>query len=111
MTGYVPSLRLRRCDRPLQRWPGRCWLTANFTIIEIDEEVHTLARHYVEEGVVSPRYIADALHIAAAVRGDADILVSWNFTHLVKRSSRLLVNYVNTKKGLRSIEILAPPEI
>jgi len=43
--------------------------------------------------------------------GKADILVSWNYRHLVKRNTRLLVNYINNKLGLRSIEILAPPEI
>ena len=48
---------------------------------------------------------------SAVVFGDADILVSWNFKHLVKRSTRLLVNYINTKKGLRMTEILAPPEV
>ena len=57
------------------------------------------------------RYFAHALHIAAAVLGGADILVRWNFKHLVKRSTRLLVNYINANQGLRTIEILAPPEV
>jgi len=86
-------------------------LTTGFKIIGIDDQMKDLAQAYVQEGVVPLSYFADALHIAAAVRGDADILVSWNFRHLVKRSTRLLVNYVNTKRGLRPIEILAPPEI
>jgi len=86
-------------------------LTQEFKILKITEEVLNLARRYVKEGVVPPRYFADAIHIAAAVKGDADILVSWNYRHLVKRSTRLLVNYINSKLGLRSIEILAPPEV
>ena len=39
------------------------------------------------------------------------MLVSWNFKHLVKRSTRLLVSYINAKEGLRTIDILAPPEV
>jgi predicted nucleic acid-binding protein len=70
-----------------------------------------LAEDYVGEGIVPSRYLVDALHIAAAVLGNADILVSWNFKHLVRRSTRLLVNYINTKQGFRAIEILAPPEV
>jgi len=70
-----------------------------------------LAERYVEEGVVPSRYFADAIHIAAAVLGNADILVSWNFRHLVRRSTRLLVNYINVERGLPTIEILAPPEV
>ncbi|GAH93025.1 unnamed protein product [marine sediment metagenome] len=85
-------------------------LTENFTILAITDQMRTLAEDYVEERVVPSRYFSDALHIAAAVLGDADILVSWNFQHLVKRSTRLLVNYVSAKHGFRTIEILAPPE-
>ncbi len=86
-------------------------LTVGFTIIPIDDEIKALAQVYVQNNVVPSKYFADALHIAAAVIGEADILVSWNFRHLVKRSTRLLVNYINAKRGLPSLEILAPPEI
>ncbi len=33
----------------------------------------------------------------------------WNFQHLVRRSTQLLVNYVNASRGLPPLEILAPP--
>ena len=86
-------------------------LTQNFMVLNLTDEMRDLAKLYVEEGVVPSRYFADALHVAAAVFGNADILVSWNFKHLVKRSARFLVNYVNAKQGLKMIEILAPPEV
>lgn len=86
-------------------------LTRGFTVISLTDEMRELAKLYVREGVAPSRYFADAVHIAAAVLGGADILVSWNFKHLVKRSTRLLVNYINANQGLRTIEILAPPEV
>ncbi len=86
-------------------------LASGFGIIQISDQIRTLAQAYVESGIVPTRYVADALHIAAAVYGDADILLSWNFKHLVKRNTRLMVNSVNAQRGLRSIEILAPPEL
>ncbi len=52
----------------------------------------------------------EVLCLAVAVLGGADILVSWNFQHLVRRSTRLLANYVNASRGLPPLEILAPPE-
>jgi len=85
-------------------------LAEGFHVIETTPDVRRLARIYVAEGVVSPRYIVDAVHLAAAVTADADVLLSWNFRHLVRRSTRLLVNYVNSKHGIQGIEILAPPE-
>jgi len=86
-------------------------LTQNFAILNVTDQMRGLAERYIEAGVVPSRYFADAIHIAAAVLGNADILVSWNFKHLVRRSTRLLVNYINIKQGFRAIEILAPPEV
>ncbi|MFQ5786926.1 MAG: hypothetical protein ACE5H1_03015, partial [Thermodesulfobacteriota bacterium] len=70
-------------------------LTTDFEIIPIDDQMKALAQVYVQEGVVSPKYLADALHIAAVVHGDEDILVSWNFKRSVRRRTRLLINYIN----------------
>ncbi len=86
-------------------------LTANFQIVGLAPKTLELAQAYVGQGVVSPRHIANALHLAAAVEANADILISWNFMHLVNRRTRLLVNYVNATRGVRAIEILAPPEL
>jgi len=86
-------------------------LVAAACVVRVDERVEELSRAYVEAGVVPARYVADAVHIAAAVVGGANVLVSWNFDHLVKRSTRLLVSYVNATRGLAALEILAPPEI
>jgi len=49
--------------------------------------------------------------VAIAVAARQDILVSWNFRHLVNRRRRALVNEVNVLAGYPSIEILAPPEV
>ena len=53
----------------------------------------------------------DAIHVAAAVMTRQDVLLSWNFKHLVNRRRRGMVNQVNISKGLPTIEIVAPPEI
>lgn len=86
-------------------------LITDIRVVRINEAMRELAVLYVERGVVPARYYDDGLHIAAAVLSEADIPVSWNFKHLVRRNTRLLVNYVNAERGLKSIEILAPPEI
>lgn len=86
-------------------------LTRGFSVLKMGEREENLARDYLQAGVVTNRHFADALHIAIAVLGNADILVSWNFQHLVRRSTRYLVNSVNALKGLRTLEILAPPEV
>jgi hypothetical protein len=86
-------------------------LQRGFRAITLTSAMRDLANIYVQAGVVPARYLDDALHITAAVIGDADVLVSWNFKHMVKRNTRLLINYLNAQHGLRNIEILAPPEL
>jgi hypothetical protein len=77
----------------------------------VTEEMHHLAKSYVDADVFSPNVMNDAIHVAAAVLTRQDILVSWNFRHLVNRSRRARVNLVNAALGLPSVEILAPPEV
>jgi len=53
----------------------------------------------------------DALHVATAGAARQDMLVSWNFRHLVNQRRRDLVNEVNRLAGYPPSEILAPPEV
>ena len=70
-----------------------------------------LAADYVAAGAFSPLAYNDALHVAAAVLTQQDILLSWNFKHLVNRRRRAQINQINISGGLPLIEIVAPPEI
>ncbi len=62
-------------------------------------------------GVFTAFMMNDAVHVAAAVLTRQDILLSWNFKHLVNRVRRAEINQVNVSQGLPTIEIIAPPEI
>ena len=42
-----------------------------------------LAGKYITEGVIGRGKLADAEHIAIATRNRVDVLVSWNFRHIV----------------------------
>jgi hypothetical protein len=64
-----------------------------------------------QAGVFTEIMVNDAVHVAAAILTRQDILLSWNFKHLVNRVRRAKVNQVNVSLGLPSIEIIAPPEI
>lgn len=86
-------------------------LLAGFRVLPVEEGARHLAREYVSRGVFSPATAMDALHVAIAVASRQDILVSWNFRHLVNRQRRALVNEVNALTGFPPIEILAPPEV
>lgn len=78
---------------------------------EITLEMRTLAQRYVDEDVFAAKVFNDALHVAAAVLLRQDVLVSWNFRHLVNRRRRARINALNCSWGLPTIEIIAPPEV
>lgn len=79
--------------------------------LAITSEARELADQYVDRGLFSGAMYSDALHLAVAVLDRQDILVSWNFRHLVNRRTRAQVCEVNAMLGLPMIEILAPSEL
>lgn len=74
-------------------------------------EVETLAENYVKSGAVSHKFYEDALHIANATIQKADIVVSWNFKHIVNLDRIRKYNAVNLMFGYSTIEIRTPREI
>ena len=79
--------------------------------IEISTESITLARKYIEENVVGKTSFDDCLHIALATLTRADILVSWNFKHIVNVKRIRGYNSVNLKYGYHQIHIRSPREL
>ncbi|MDI6891088.1 MAG: PIN domain-containing protein [Thermodesulfovibrionales bacterium] len=80
-------------------------------LLEIDLETEKLAERYIQEGIIPERYRGDALHIAVAVVNGIEALVSWNFEHIVKLKTRVMVNGVNRLLGYHEIEICSPEEV
>jgi hypothetical protein len=74
------------------------------------QAVRSLGDAYIEDHVVPLKYEDDALHVAATVH-DADMIVSWNFRHLVNFQRIKAFNAVNLKQGYGMIEIRTPKEL
>lgn len=79
--------------------------------ISISIEAEELAQKYLDEKVISKKFTEDAWHIAIATIENIDVLVSWNFKHIVNLKRIHGYNGVNLKEGYRSIEIRTPREI
>jgi len=77
----------------------------------ISEDMRDLAYCYVSAGLFTLSMFNDALHVAVAVLTRQDVLLSWNFKHLVNRRKRAEVNQANVSLGLPVVEILAPTEL
>ena len=64
---------------------------------------------YISEGVLTSRNQDDCRHIALAVTSGCDIIVSWNFKHMVRMSTIQKVRTVNVQKGyFKILDIVSP---
>ena len=79
--------------------------------IELSPDAISLAETYIKEKVVGNTHIDDCLHIALATINNVDILVSWNFKHIVNIYRIRGYNSVNLKLGYKTLEIRSPKEI
>ena len=86
-------------------------LTINFEKYILNDIMIKLADKYLEQKVVSEKYRGDALHIAIATVLGVDILVSWNFKHIVNLNRIKMFNSVNLREGFNSLEIRTPKEV
>lgn len=74
-------------------------------------EIENLAEEYVKQNIVTRKYLNDAGHIAHATFYNADVLVSWNFKHIVNFNKIIQFNAVNIKNGFKSLQIYSPKEV
>lgn len=79
--------------------------------LELTEEAVELARHYLAAGVLEPSKLVDAQHIAMATVARVDVLVSWNFRHIVNLARIHGYNSVNLRFGYPVLEIRTPQEV
>lgn len=83
----------------------------SINILDDEPEAERMADIYIQEGIMPAKYITDGLHIALATIHDMDIIVSWNFKHIVKRKTIIMTNVVNNREGYKNIDIYSPSEV
>jgi hypothetical protein len=83
----------------------------NIEWLDITTEAVHLADKYIQEKVVGQTSHSDCIHIAIATLHYADVLVSWNFKHIVNHIRIRGYNSVNFKYGHKMLDIRSPREI
>ncbi|MCL5990940.1 MAG: type II toxin-antitoxin system VapC family toxin [Bacteroidetes bacterium] len=79
--------------------------------IDKNDEAESLASKYIEHHAISIKYQEDALHIAMATVNKADVLVSWNFKHIVNLRRIHIYNSINLMLDYQPLEIRTPREV
>lgn len=79
--------------------------------LPITEAAIELQEAYLRASVVPDRFRDDALHVAQATLARADVIVSWNFKHLVNPARIRQFNDVNLALGYEVAIILTPADV
>ena len=79
--------------------------------VALTAEAKALADRYIAEKVVGQSSLVDCRHIAIATINHADILVSWNFKHIVNVNRIRGYNAINMLMGYPTIDIRTPAEV
>ena len=79
-----------------------------YNLIAVNDDIIKYAEELNRLGILSNKHYLDCLHLGSAVFSGCDMLLSWNFRHMVKLKTINGVKYINSLLGYREIGIYAP---
>src|SRR6185295_6593892 len=82
-----------------------------FEKVIFNADAAELAHEYLASGVIGAAHLEDARHIATATIQRVDVLVRWNFKHIVNLDRIRRYNSVNLRHGCAALEIRIPQEV
>jgi predicted nucleic acid-binding protein len=101
---------LKRCPQPkLGKIQEQLDMVA-FDRLHDSLEARGLAAEYIRRGVLEEKDFNDCLHIAYAVVNGCDMILSWNFRHIVNDLTRGKVRVVNSISRYNEIGIVSPDD-
>ena len=99
---------LQKCQEPKRTFLLNQLNEIDFTILEVNEGTVRLAEKFIDFGVLKKKSFEDCQHIAAAILSNCDIIVSWNFKHIVNVKTIRGIKVVTTMEGYKDILIYPP---
>lgn len=73
------------------------FLNMNPEVLKLNKETFNLVDMYIQFKILPEKFRNDMLHIALATIAEVDILVSWNFKHIVRFDKIRQFNAVNVQ--------------
>ncbi len=80
-------------------------------VLEVTEEAESLAAAIMAGGILPPRAVRDAAHVAVAAVNDIDYLLTWNCKHLANAQIMRRISVVCNKDGYNMPLICTPEEL
>ena len=101
-------LEISRCNTEKREFLINKLNEIDYTEYEINDNASILAREIIKTGILTEKSYEDCQHIAVALLNQCDVIISWNFKHLVNIKTIDGVRAISIIKGYKNINILNP---
>lgn len=78
--------------------------------VETDSNTIELAGRFIDFGILKKKRFDDCQHIAAAILAGCDVIISWNFKHIVNVKTIKGVKVITTLEGYKDL-LIYPPSV
>ncbi|MCM1180242.1 MAG: PIN domain-containing protein [Clostridium sp.] len=78
--------------------------------VETDSSTIRLAEKFIDFGILKEKSFDDCQHIAAAIIAGCDVIISWNFKHIVNVKTVKGVKVITTLEGYKDL-LIYPPSV
>lgn len=99
---------LEKCHEPKRTFMLEELDKIHYDLVVGTDESKRLADEYIRLGGLPKKSRMDAMHLALATLANCDVIVSWNFSHIVNLQAMTAVDTVNTFERLKPIRIVSP---
>lgn len=79
-----------------------------YHLIITDEDTVGLAEKFIDFRILKQKSFDDCQHIASAILSGCDIIISWNFKHIVNIKTIRGVKVITTLEGYKDLLIFPP---
>lgn len=78
--------------------------------VETNSDTIELAGRFIDLGILKKKSFDDCQHIAAAILAGCDVIISWNFKHIVNVKTVKGVKVITTLEGYKDL-LIYPPSV
>jgi len=104
----IVTKEVQQCPEPKRSQMLEMMRQIELNLLHETNEIKRLANEYIKNGVLKAKSYDDCLHIAYAVIHHCDVIISWNFKHLVNFRTIDKVKIVNAINRYKEIIIITP---
>jgi hypothetical protein len=99
---------LNRCHEPKKSYLTTCLQQIQYEQAELSDDTVALANKFIDLGILGATSLDDCRHISAAILADCDMIVSWNFKHIVNPKTIKGTKVITIMEGYKDILICTP---